>query len=88
MEQDRTEKLARELAAQHNLSEKVEADVRTRLLVDAKARRAEVYSTIFGLRSSERVGMRLVWATWGLAFFTAALVAVTIVLIIVTAKVR
>ena len=87
MEQDRARKQARELAALHEWSEEVESDVRTKFLAAAEERR-EVYSTIFLLRSSERMGMRLVWATWGLVFFTAALVAATIVLIIVTAKVH
>jgi len=88
MEQAQARKLAGELAAHNDLSEEVKSDVRTSLLAAAEAGRREVYSTILGLRSSEQVGMRLVWATWGLVFFTSALVAITIVLIIVTAKVH
>lgn len=79
--------MARELAKRNNLSEEVESDVRTSLLKTAEEAR-DIYSTVLELQSSERVGMRLVWATWGLAFFTAALVAATIVLIVVTAKVH
>lgn len=85
LEEDRAKKLARELAKRNNLSEEVESDVRTSLLKAAEEAR-DIYSTILELKSSERVGMRLVWATWGLVFFSAALVAVTIVLIVVTAK--
>lgn len=87
LEADRLKNLARELAKRNNLSEEVESDVRTSLLKTAEEAR-DIYSTVLELQSSERVGMRLVWATWGLAFFTAALVAATIVLIVVTAKVH
>lgn len=87
LEEDRLKQLARELAKRNNLSEEVESDVRTSLLKTAEEAR-DIYSTILELQSSERVGMRLVWATWGLAFFTAALVAATIALIVVTAKVH
>jgi hypothetical protein len=89
LERDRAEKRARDLAKRNNLSKEVESDVRTSLLKTAEeARDIDIYSTILELKSSERVGRRLVWATWGLVFFTAALVVVTIVLIVVTAKVR
>jgi hypothetical protein len=86
LEEDRAKKLTRELVKRNNLSEEIGSDVRTSLLKAAEEAR-DIYSTILELKSSERVGMRLVWATWGLVFFTAALVAVTIVLIVVTAKV-
>jgi hypothetical protein len=86
---EQAQKIARELAEQNNLTKKVEGDIRTAVLTAVKEEnRREIYANILALRSSERVGMNLVWATWCLALFRAALVGATVGLIVVTLNIH
>lgn len=67
------------------LDERTKADARFKVLALASIDERPLLTTILGFQSAEKVGENLTRATWALVGASAALVAATIVLVVITA---
>jgi hypothetical protein len=66
------------------LSEETRRDLRLQILESLDQEDRDTWAAVLSMRSSEDVGRRLVFATWGLVVATIGMVVTSIVLIVVT----